>query len=150
MSSVSYNNSSHIDVDTVVTVNDAQEELPYTIQVAILLAVSAICVLILLLVIFAILYCVGCLKRSPSEERSGSCCRRTQTSPVYVLEELENGYYQLTNKKIHTVQTKHGHMRVVNSPDDTVILEKKIRPAKEVHAWMPHTNPVRDINTSTK
>ncbi|KAL3853632.1 hypothetical protein ACJMK2_017163 [Sinanodonta woodiana] len=149
MSYISYNNSSHTDVDTVVTVNDG-EEMPYMMQVAILIGVSAICVLILLLVLFAILYCIGCITPPASDERSGRCCRRTQTSPVCVLEELENGYYQLTNKKIHTVQTRHGHIRVVNSPDDTVILEKKVRPAKEVHTWMPHSNPVRDINTSTK
>lgn len=31
-----------------------------------------------------------------------------------------------------------------------VIVEKRQAPAKEVLAWKPHANPVRNINTSTK
>ncbi|KAH3820862.1 hypothetical protein DPMN_122611 [Dreissena polymorpha] len=31
-----------------------------------------------------------------------------------------------------------------------VIVEKRQQPAKEIHVWKPHANPVRNINTSTK
>ncbi|KAL4225965.1 hypothetical protein ACF0H5_013953 [Mactra antiquata] len=159
--------------DLDFTLNQTDEE---NLQSWLAYIIAAVCILLALLVITCIVAvcCYMCGYGFGYGEGRRLCCRKNQSYDINHQNLCKNFprrfFYDQKGRRFHindighrcykdhhSKDVNHAEYDESNSNGSTVVtvsevnLEKSQRPvAKDVVTWKPHSNPVRNINTSTK